>query len=93
MKRKMRLDPDALLVETFGTGPDARNGGTVHGNNLTADSCDPCEVQPEDSINYCPPPPSAQGTCNYTCSCGCTYTRVGWTCDPYASECLPVPEQ
>lgn len=93
--RKLKLEIDELRVESFDAGGgDGR--GTVAGHNPTADSCEPCEVLPEDSINYCATmgatcAATQCGSC-YTCSCGCWNTRVGWTCDPYAAECLPVPE-
>ena len=95
--KKIRLELEALEVESFEAGGGAR-GGTVHGLNVTADSCEPCEpIEPDDgTIVYCPPPPTAGGscggTCYATCTCGCYNTRVGWTCDPNQSECYPVPE-
>ena len=93
--KKLKLDFEALVVESFDAGRGA-GGGTVHGRNWTADSCEPCEPQqPDDSINYCGPAPTAYASCGWTCgsTCGCpNHTRVGWTCDPNASECLPVPE-
>ncbi|HEU0052708.1 MAG TPA: hypothetical protein VFQ39_06010 [Longimicrobium sp.] len=98
--RKLRLDPEALKVESFAAGGgDGR--GTVRGNNVTWDSCDPCyPIEPEDSINVCPPAPTqgstcqgtCGGTCQATCSCGCWNTRAGWTCDPNNTACMPVPE-
>jgi hypothetical protein len=94
--KKLKLELDALTVESFEAG-NGSGRGTVRGNNVTYDSCDPCyPIEPEDSINYCGPAPTAAGTCGGTCqgtcSCGCWNTRVGWTCDPNQTECMPVPE-
>src|SRR5687768_8312180 len=85
--RKIRLELDALQVETFDTGAGTWNRGTVHGRHHTFEiGCG--EQPPEDSINVCPVPTAAQTcnqftcdyTCGYTCSCGCTRTYEGWTC-------------
>ena len=100
--KKLKLEIDALRVESFDAGSGAGRG-TVEGRNWTADSCYPCEpIPPDDSIDYCstvaPYPTCAAtqcGSCHNTCAgtCGCAGTRYGWTCDPYATECLPVPEE
>jgi hypothetical protein len=95
--RKLKLEMDELRVETFEAG-FAGGRGTVAGRGGTSDDFHPCEpVEPEDSINYCGPPPTSPATCGwtacYTCSCGCTRTQAGWTCDPYASECTIPPDQ
>ena len=94
--RKLRLKIEELKVETFEAG-GGRGHGTVQARQAS-DLLDPCDPYPvDDSINYCSPPPTAAFSCGYTCgntcSCGCTHTHPPrWTCDPYASECLPVPE-
>lgn len=85
--RKIRLELDALRVESFATDGGARGHGTVHGRNtMWGGACE--EPPPEDSIYVCPVP-TAQATCNQftcdytcgnTCSCGCTRTYGGWTC-------------
>ena len=97
--RKLKLDPEALCVETFTPADTGQGSGTVRGH-ATWDTCIDAPCEPDLSIDPCGPAPTAAATCGptcgytcgYTCSCGCNYTRVGWTCDPYASECLPVPE-
>jgi hypothetical protein len=84
--RKIRLELDALRVETFDTGAGTWDRGTVHGRNPTFD-CGPYPP-PEDSVYVCPVPTAAATcnqftcayTCGYTCSCGCTRTYEGWTC-------------
>ncbi|HET7230245.1 MAG TPA: hypothetical protein VFJ16_09595 [Longimicrobium sp.] len=91
--KKLRLDVDSLRVESFTPREPAAETGTVRAHETWQSDC-PCE--PDLSIDPCGPAPTAAATCGYTCgyTCGCyTPTRVGWTCDPYASECLPVPEQ
>lgn len=86
--RKIRLELDALRVETFDTGAGPGERGTVHGRHHTFEVG--CGDPFEDSIDYCPVP-TAQASCGYTCgntcSCGCNQTRYAWTCDPYESTC------
>jgi hypothetical protein len=85
--RKIRLELDALQVETFDTGAGTLNRGTIHGRNHTFE-IDCGDPPPEDSVYVCPVPTAAatcnQLTCAYTCgntcSCGCTRTYGGWTC-------------
>jgi hypothetical protein len=94
--KKLRLDADSLRVESFTPREPVAETGTVRAHG-TWDTCIDVPCDPDLSIDPCGPAPTAAATCGYTCgytcSCGCNYTRVGWTCDPYASECLPVPEQ
>jgi hypothetical protein len=99
--KKLKLEIEELRVESFEAG-SADGRGTIAGRNWTAESCDPCEPFPVDdgTVNYCQSQAPENtcgatycGTCGATCSCGCWNTRAGWTCDPYASECLPVPEE
>ncbi len=86
--RKIRLELDALHVETFDTGAGMWKGGTVQGRHHTFEY-DCGEPMPEDSIWVCPGPTDAatcnrftcDWTCGNTCSCGCSYTCVGgYTC-------------
>lgn len=84
--KKLRLDLDALRVDTFEAG-DARGRGTVRGRGGLSDYF-PCETEPyDDSINYCSPVPTAAATCNYTCgntcggTCGCGATQNQWSCN------------
>jgi len=93
--RKLKLNTDDLRVESFAPAETADGHGTVRAHG-TWDTCIDTPCEPDYSIDPCAPPPTYAYSCGYTCgstcSCGCNYTRVGWTCDPYASECLPVPE-
>ncbi|HEX2201786.1 MAG TPA: hypothetical protein VHG91_00735 [Longimicrobium sp.] len=87
--RKIKLQLDALRVETFDTGAEPELRGTVRGRHHTFEvGCG--EPVDDGTIVYCPVP-TAQATCGWTCgstcTCGCTQTRSAWTCDPYASAC------
>jgi len=86
--RKIRLELDALRVETFDTGAGTWNRGTVHGRNDTFEIGCGELPPPEDSVNVCPTGAAtcSQFTCAYTCGCGGGGTRTyeGWTCTcPY----------
>jgi hypothetical protein len=92
--KKLKLDSDALRVESFEPQETKAAGGTVLAYG-TFDTCAdiPCDPVPVDwTVESCPPPPTQAYTCAWTC--GCTpppHTQYGWTCDPYMTECLPVP--
>lgn len=82
--KKIRLEMDALRVESFDTGAGRSARGTVHARQ-TRDAYCPELPPPDDSINVCPPPtgaPSCAGTCGSTCgsTCGCAQTFGAWTC-------------
>lgn len=88
--RKIRLDVDALRVESFDTGAGWPARGTVHGRHHTWEAgCG--EPPPEDSIFVCPAPTAALtcantcGTCDVTCgsTCGCGGTYGAVTCNAY----------
>ena len=78
---KLKLDLDALNVETFDTQPEERDGGTVLGNaNVSGQvTCVSC-------YGTCATCVSCQGTCNLSCivrTCAgvtCGVTCVGNTC-------------
>lgn len=85
--RKIRLELDALQVDTFDTGAGTWSRGTVQGRHHTFEyGCG--EPPPDDSLDVCPVPTAAatcnQFTCAYTCgdtcNCGGTRTYGGWTC-------------
>ena len=69
--RKLRLDPDALRVESFAPASDGRDGrGTVRGHSYP---------------NGCFPPPDSdpmQDTCGYNTCAGnsCWQSCNGYTC-------------
>jgi len=90
---KIRLELDALRVETFDTGAGTWDRGTVHGRNHTFEiGCG--EPLPEDSVYVCPVPTAPatcnQFTCGYTCG-GCPQpTYAGWTCT--CTEPEPEPD-
>lgn len=82
--RRLKLEMDALQVESFDVAHRAGARGTVRGREYTQVPWE-CDSEPyEDSINYCAPPPTSMFSCAYTCgnscSCGCTRTQGGYTC-------------
>jgi hypothetical protein len=81
--RKLKLDAEALRVETFVPAEGVRESGTVRGH-ATWDTCIDAPCEPDLSIDPCGPAPTAAVTCGYTCgntcSCGCTRTQGGYTC-------------
>lgn len=82
--RKLRLDPDALTVDTFATAPEDALRGTVRGHESER-ICGPIdekETQPATCLG-CGTGATACGgaTCVWTCgaSCGCQVSG-GATC-------------
>jgi hypothetical protein len=70
---KMKLNLDALAVESFDTSASAREKGTVFGEQCTCPTA--CT---------CPGCPTCDGTCPFTCddySCNGEATCAGHTCD------------
>lgn len=92
--RKLRLDPEALLVETFVPEHGRGGPGTVHGYISYPDGCfPPSGTEPEwESCGYhtCAGDTCYQSCNGYTCDCagggsvGCQTN--GYTC---AVECRP----
>jgi hypothetical protein len=94
--RKLRLDVDALVVESFDTDAAAAAFGTVRGNadadvwKTSPNTCEPIEtctcgeacVPPPPPSNTCPPP---SNTCpppwSYNDTC-CMATYGPCTCEP-----------
>jgi hypothetical protein len=83
--RKLRLQVDELVVESFLTQPELKAPGTVRGAQETEDptavcnaSCGTCynDCGPDEQNTWdCPWPPFTNASCG-TCgpTCGCTYT-------------------
>jgi hypothetical protein len=71
--RKLKLDLDQLVVDSFRTEPAPRKPGTVFGEqctcytNCTCPGCPTCDA-------------SCNGTCGGTCAASCNGTCAG-TCD------------
>lgn len=68
--KKIRLDLDALRVESFATAEAPRRGGTVHGH---APSYFPEPCAPTDRVTDC-----NDVTCAWSCN--------GYTCEPTAAN-------
>lgn len=95
--KKLRLELDALRVESFSTAGEARGRGTVHGNapveppELYTQSEDPvqCQTQGYTCLASC------NGSCNSCYSCdGTCHGSCLTQCDPSCNRCFPeYPEQ
>ncbi len=69
---KLKLNLDALSVDTFDTTRSERQNGTVFGEQCTCwTAC---------GQNTCPGCPTCDGSCNGTCAGSCDNTCV-YTCD------------
>ena len=84
--RKLKLDLDALSVESFATTPEPRReGGTVFGQNH-------CTCQTQCTCPGCPTCEATCGnswTCGDTCADSCGYTCPGnQTCGGGAHTCM-----
>lgn len=82
--RRLKLEVDELMVESFDVVAGAQGRGTVRAREYTL-YWQQCEPEPvDDSINYCSPVPTSLFSCAYTCgntcSCGCTRTQGGYSC-------------
>ena len=91
--RKLRLEVEALVVESFATDADARGAGTVRGAAdafyapVTRTDCPECTGQPIETCTCeCPPPPTPgcpppppSDTCPppYTKADTCCYATYG----------------
>src|SRR4051812_35641292 len=89
--RKVRLDLEALEVESFETGPAGDVGGTVQGR-IATHTCDlQCNLSPGGTCNgeltcliwdSCVESNCGYYSCDYTCP-----ASVGETCDPSCNVC------
>ena len=86
--KKLRLDLDELAVESFDTQKDAREKGTVVGEQCSCGgTCYPEATCPQTCAYTCDDP-----TCAYTCddaTCAgltCNYESCGGTC--FNSRCV-----
>lgn len=83
--RKLRMDVDALKVESFVTGGEDSNGRTVKGHDSTTDcgATDSGDAYCAENTQFCP-----ANTDKYTCAAGCEAT---WppqaTCNTQADSC------
>ncbi len=85
---KLKLELDALRVESFETAPAGRGAGTVHGNQLETEISDIVIVGTDirvDCGSWIDRCPSGTGTCEDTCNESCWGT-CGSTCDEYACQ-------
>ena len=82
--KKLKLEIDALAVESFDTHAVAESGGTVRGMASYPDGCFPPSNSQDPFIDTCGYATCAGNTCWYTCgdTCGCGVT-VG--CQPQES--------
>lgn len=100
--KKMKLDLDALAVESFDTAPGTGAGhGTIRGHDSA-----PTEPEEPDTIAAtcdCPPPGTnqtacGQFTCQWSCDAGCSNVTCGgstcWaTCPDSCYVCGPQEPQ
>lgn len=76
MKKKIRLDPNALLVVSFST-PTTAGEGTVHAHASAGDMTCGCASAPSECVkNTCP-------SCEYTC------LVCSGACEPTTNEHRP----
>ena len=75
--KKMKLNLEALAIESFDTTHPPAKRGTVFGDQCTCPTnC------------TCPGCPTCDGTCPQTCGDSCNGTCGGqWTCDPTCDSC------
>jgi hypothetical protein len=69
--KKLRLDVEALRVESFATGRGGGPAGTVHGFNHTRNNHATCGFQ-----NTCVNELTCYQTCGDTCKCAVTQPEV-----------------
>jgi len=87
--KKLSLDLEMLVVESFDTAPAGRGAGTVHGNAFEAEIGNAVIAKTDvrvDCGSWIDACPSRAGTCEDTCkeSCWGTCATCGSTCDEYA---------
>ena len=76
--RKLRLNLEALAVESFAAGGVDQDAGTVHAHNHSRNH-DTCQAS-------CIPEATCGDSCIYTCACKPTYPEL--TC---LYPCVPPP--
>ena len=94
--RKLKLELDALEVQSFETASAPKESGTVHGRVATH-TCDlQCAKTPDGTCNGAMTCSLWESCCEsncgyYTCAYGCP-ASVGDTCDPSCNWCLHTAE-
>jgi hypothetical protein len=95
--RKIRLDLDALAVDSFAVSAESAPRGTVQGHG-GRQSIDICEPLPHDYTEVdCTAAASCNGTCYASCGGGCGgwsgyYTCGGFSCrEAYTCDPEPAP--
>jgi hypothetical protein len=88
--KKLRLNVDALTVQSFATADQASSRGTVHGEectcptNCTCPGCPSCgETCPNTCAETCDD--ATCNTCDYSCWDTCQKTCYTWIC-----PCMPT---
>jgi hypothetical protein len=104
MKKKMMLDLDELVVESFATSGRRAARGTVHGNAISDTTCFQdfctcptgsgitCEVSCDGTCDAACPGTNTDGcSCDGTCNtCGCGATGISACIHPL-SACVCTP--
>ncbi|HEU0052713.1 MAG TPA: hypothetical protein VFQ39_06035 [Longimicrobium sp.] len=93
--KKLKLEMDALRVESFDTRAEDGGGGTVRGLASYPEACDPPSDSQDPAIGTCGWNTCAGDTCWYSCggSCNCGTGNCGsGGCQPWTAGYTWCPQ-